>query len=221
MNSGNSLKQYVFIIDDDPSVRKGLERIFKASGFSSKSFESADSFLKSKVPGTPGCIVLDVQMPGTTGPQLQTSLKNRGILTPIIFLSAHGSVRITAETMKKGAIDFLTKPVDSDELITKVNNAFKIDLAQREKALELERITEKLNSLTQREYQVMTYVISGLLNKQIAAELEISEETIKIHRRKIMKKMGIVSVAELVRLCETASIKPANPTNPLFKRSEY
>ncbi len=199
----------VFIIDDDPSARRGLARLVKAAGMRQESFSSARDFLQSGKYGGPGCIVLDVRMPEMTGPELQLEMVKAEYSMPIIFLSAHADVEITAEAMKMGAVDFLTKPVDRDDLLEAIRISLAKDAENRAQRAELSFISERINSLTPREYEIMTYVITGMLNKQIASELGISEETVKIHRGRVMQKMGIVSVAELVRLCEKAGILPA------------
>ncbi len=194
----------VFIIDDDLSARRGLTRLVSAAGMNVESFASAGDFLASERCGGPGCIVLDFRMPDMTGPELQEELGKADYSMPIIFLSAHGDVPTTARAMKKGAVDFLTKPVDRDDLL----KAIRVSLA---KDAENGFLSERMKKLTGREYEIMTYVISGMLNKQIAFELGISEETVKIHRGRVMQKLEIVSVAELVRLCEKAGIAPAEP----------
>jgi FixJ family two-component response regulator len=201
----------IFIVDDDPSVRKGLKRLITASGMNTESFASAREFLDSDNLDRPGCIILDVQMPEMTGPELQKELGNTSNELPIIFLSAHGDVPTTANAMKKGAVDFLTKPVDAGDLLEAINISVEKDRANRLQRVESKAINEILKTLTRREHEVMTYVITGMLNKQIAGEMSISEETIKIHRGRVMQKLGIVSVAELVRLCEKAHINPAKP----------
>ncbi len=199
----------VYIVDDDPSALKGLTRLINAAGFNSESFESAKDFLASGNLLGPGCVVLDVQMPEMTGPELQEELCRSEYCMPIIFLSAHGDVPTTAKAMKKGAVDFLTKPVDRDELLWAIRVSLAKDKEDRSKRDENRSINEHIKSLTPREYEIMTYVITGMLNKQIAAELFISEETVKIHRGRMMHKLEIVSVAELVHLCEQVGIAPA------------
>jgi len=157
----------------------------------------------------PGCIVLDVKMPGMTGPELQEELSQASYCMPIIFISAHGDVPTTAEAMKKGAVDFMTKPVDRDDLLAAIDISLAKDAKRRIQCTEIISIRQRIQTLTPREYEIMTYVITGMLNKQIAAELEIAEDTVKIHRSRVMQKLGIVSVAELVRLCEKAGVPPA------------
>ena len=201
----------VYIIDDDPSVRTGLTRIVKAAGINAESFKSARDFLSSDKYKEHGCIILDVHMPEMNGPELQEKLIEAGSSMPIIFLSAHSDVPTTAKTMKKGAVDFLEKPVDQDDLMTAIQNSLEQDLETRSKRNEYNSILEHIQTLTPREHEVMTFVITGMLNKQIAAEMDISEETVKIHRGRVMQKLGIVSVAELVRICEKVGISPNQP----------
>ena len=201
----------VFIIDDDPSARQGLTRLVRAAGMNAESFASAKDFLASGKFAGPGCIVLDVRMPDMTGPELQEELSKAEYCMPIIFLSAHGDVPTTARTMKKGAVDFLTKPVDGNDLLEAIRMSLARDAENRAQRAENSSIHEQIKTLTPREHEIMTYVITGMLNKQIAFELDISEETVKIHRGRVMRKLGIDSVAELVRLCEKAGAAPAKP----------
>jgi FixJ family two-component response regulator len=201
-------EQTVFIIDDDPSVRKGFTRLLQAAGIPAESFESATHFLAEGNCERPGCILLDVHMPDMTGPELQEKLIKTGCCLPIIFLTAHGDVPAAALAMKKGAVDFLEKPVNRDDLLEIINISLAQDKENRAKRAESSDISERIKMLTLREHEVMTYVITGMLNKQIAAEMVISEETVKIHRGRVMQKLGIVSVAELVQLCNKAGISP-------------
>jgi RNA polymerase sigma factor (sigma-70 family) len=199
----------IFIIDDDPSARRGLSRLVRAAGMNVESFASARDFLESGKFEGPGCIVLDVRMPEMTGPELQTELSKAEYSMPIVFLSAHADVETTAEAMKKGAVDFLTKPVDRDDLLGAIHTSLAKDAENRAQTEELSTIQEQIDALTPREHEVMTYVIAGMLNKQIAVKLGISEETVKIHRGRVMQKLEIESVVELVRLCEKAGIEPS------------
>lgn len=201
----------VFIVDDDPSALRGITRLVQAAGFKAEPFSSAADFLASGKWNDPGCIVLDVRMPDMTGPELQKKLfyEDNEFHLPIIFLSAHGDVPTAAKAMKMGAVDFLTKPVELDELKEAVRLSLEKDAANRVHKAESSVVRERLNTLTKREMEVMKYVITGILNKQIAAELKISEETVKIHRGRVMQKLGIVSVVELVHICEIAGISPA------------
>jgi FixJ family two-component response regulator len=199
----------VFIIDDDPSARRGIVRLVRASGMKVEALASAEDFLASEFCEGPGCIVLDVQMPDMTGPELQEKLCVAEYCMPIIFLSGYSDVPTTARAMKKGAVDFLTKPVERDDLLAAIRVSLAKDAENRSVLADKESIHEKIKLLTPREYEIMTYVIAGMLNKQIAYELDISEETVKIHRGRMTQKLGIVSVADLVRLCETVGIAPA------------
>ena len=198
----------VFLVDDDPSARQGLTRLVRAAGMTAEPFASARDFLASGRWSGPGCILLDVQMPDMTGPELQEELCTAEYCMPVIFLSAHGDVPTTAQAMKKGAVDFLTKPVDRDDLLDAIRASLAKDAENRALRAEISSVLEHIETLTPREHEVMTYVIAGGLNKQIAASLGISEETVKIHRGRVMRKLGIRSVADLVRLCEKAGIPP-------------
>jgi len=203
------VEQMIFIIDDDPSVRRGLTRVIRAAGMQTKSFCSAVEFLDSKRMHEPGCIVLDVMMPGVEGPALQEILSKAEYCLPIIFLSAHGDAPTIVAAMKKGAVDFLTKPVDRDDLLAAIHVSLAQNVRNREKQAEIDSIRDKINSLTPREHEIMTYVITGMLNKQIAEKLSIVEDTVKIHRGRVKRKLGVLSVVELVKLCEKASIPSA------------
>ena len=204
----------VFIIDDDPSARRGVTRLVRAAGLNAESYPSSEDFLASGRIGEPGCIVLDVRMPEMTGPELQAELGKSEHCLPIIFLSGHANVPITAQAMKGGAVDFLTKPVDRDDLLAAISVSLEKDAENNLRRDERADLLERVAALTPREQEVMTWVITGMLNKQIAGELEISEETVKIHRGRVMQKLGVVSVAELVRLCGKVGIPPAEPRNP-------
>jgi len=199
----------IYIIDDDPSVRRGLSRLLQTTGMNIESFASASDFLNFEKIDGPSCIVLDIKMPDMTGPELQEELINTESCMPIVFLSAYGDVRTTACVMKKGAVDFLTKPVDVNDLMKAIHLSLEKDRINRIQKIESTAIREKLKTLTLREYEVMTYIITGMLNKQIAGEMTISEETVKIHRHRVKQKLGIVSVAELVHLCYKVGIVPA------------
>lgn len=204
-------KPTVFIIDDDPSARRGITRLVRSANINAESFASAGEFLTSGRSDGPGCIVLDVRMSEMTGPELQEELGRSDYCMPIIFLSAYGDVPTTARAMKKGAVDFLTKPVDRDDLLEAIRISLAKDAGECVKLAENNLMHEYIKRLTPREYEIMTYVIKGMLNKQIAFELDISEETVKIHRGRVMQKLEIISVAELVRFCEKAGVTPAEP----------
>ena len=207
--SENMNENTVFIIDDDPSARNGITRLVNAAGLKVVPYASAEEFLESGNQDGPGCIVLDVRMPDMTVPELHEKLSKEDYCMPIIFLSAYTDVPTTVHAMKKGAVDFLAKPVDRDDLLEAINVSLAKDAENRTQRSKNAAIKEHLERLTPREYEVMTYVITGMLNKQIAGEMSISEETIKIHRSRLMHKLEIVSVAELVRLCQKAGIESA------------
>ena len=183
--SENMNENTVFIIDDDPSARNGITRLVNAAGLKVVPYASAEEFLESGNLDGPGCIVLDVRMSDMTGPELHEKLSKEDYCMPIIFLSAYADVPTTARAMKKGAVDFLAKPVDRDDLFEAINVSLAKDAENRTQRFENAAIKEHLERLTPREYEVMTYVITGMLNKQIAGEMCISEETIKIHRSRV------------------------------------
>jgi FixJ family two-component response regulator len=204
----------VFIIDDDPSARRGVTRLVRAAGLNADSYPSAEEFLSSGRTDGPGCIVLDVRMPEMTGPELQAELGKSEHCLPVIFLSGHANVPVTVQAMKCGAVDFLTKPVDRDDLLAAISASLEKDAENRLRRNKRAGLLERVETLTPREHEVMTWVITGMLNKQIAGELEISEETVKIHRGRVVQKLRVASVAELVRLCEMVGIPPAEARNP-------
>ena len=199
----------VHIVDDDASFRKSLLRLLKAHGFAAQAYDSAPEFLKSGLAARTGCIVLDVRMPGLSGLDLQAELAKAECAMPVIFLTGHGDIPMSVQAMKKGAVDFLTKPVDEDSLLSAIHNA----LARNEKQLRerdgVEAVRARIRTLTERELEVMKHVIAGELNKQIGDRLGVVEKTIKVHRARVMEKMGVPSVAELVRLCSLAGVEPA------------
>ena len=196
----------VGIVDDDPSVRKGLARLVKGAGYRVEIFASAREFLARPQQEDPSCLLLDVRMPGLTGLELQEALAIAGRRMSIVFVSAHGDVPGSVKAMKGGAIDFLTKPVDARDLLGAIGRAVaKALTAQREQAGATD-VQGRLKTLTAREAQVFALVVTGMLNKQIAAELGIVEKTVKVHRARVMEKMRAGSLAELVRLADRAGI---------------
>ena len=202
----------IFIVDDDKAFRKSLERLIKSVGFEGESFDSADKFLQRKAYAGPSCLLLDVRMPRLTGPDLQRELTKRNINLPIIFLTAHGDTPTGIKAMKEGAVDFLLKPIEENALFQAINRAIDKDVQTRKHQREVERINRLIATLTPRENEVLCFVITGMLNKQIAKALGTTERTIKAHRAQIMQKMGVVSVAELVRLTTKVNIQPAKTT---------
>ena len=196
----------VFVVDDYAPGRRSISRLLRAAGFVVAVFASAQDFLAQYDPGVWGCLVLDLAMPAVSGLELQGILAEKGSLLPIIFLTAHGDIPKSVGAMKQGASDFLTKPVNDEDLLAAVRVAVEKDRAIRQEQAELSEIRERLVTLTPREREVLDYVISGKLNKQIARDLGTVEQTIKVHRAHVMQKMKVQSVAELVRLTERCGI---------------
>jgi FixJ family two-component response regulator len=200
----------VFIIDDDLSVRRGLTFLLQSADYRVEAFESAEKFLaRHHFPGS-GCIILDVRLAGMTGFDLQEELSKADYHLPIIFITGHGDISMGVDAMKKGAVDFLAKPFEDDQLLGAIKRAIEQDKRARAKYDEFQSIRRRLEKLTPREYEIFRYVITGLLNKQIAAELNIAEQTVKIHRSRVMEKLGAYSVPDLVRMAEKAGISPPN-----------
>jgi FixJ family two-component response regulator len=208
MIAENAVAGTVFIIDDDAGVRRSLERLVRSAGLTAETHSSADAFLERLPYDGVGCILLDVAMPGMTGPELQEHMTATGVSLPIVYLTGHADVPMSIRAMKNGALDILLKPVQDDNLLDTVRAALEKHAALR--ALDCERleIMKRLARLSTREREVMEAVISGRLNKQIAAELGIAEKTVKAHRSRVMEKLQTRSVAGLVRLCATVGIVP-------------
>jgi FixJ family two-component response regulator len=200
----------IAIVDDDPSVRRGLERLIRSMGWKTEVFASAQEFLARPTTAGPGCLVLDVQLPGLSGLDLQKQMAEAGLETPIVFLTGHGSIPISVQAMKAGAIEFLTKPVDEQDLLRAIQEAVERDRCSRKQHADTRDLRDRYESLTVREQEVMRQVVFGLLNKQIAAELKITEDTVKFHRGHIMRKMRADSLADLVRMSENLGIR-SNP----------
>ena len=196
----------VFVVDDDPAVLKSLSRLLRSARLDVATFSSPREFLERHDPSAPGCCVLDVAMPGLNGLELQEALTAKGSELPIIFLTGHGDIPMSVQAMKRGALDFLTKPVHDEDLLKAVYVAIEKDRLQRQTRAEVTEIQQRLATLTPREREVMEHVISGQLNKQTAADLGTVEKTIKVHRARVMEKMKVQSLAELVRLAERAGI---------------
>lgn len=204
-------KSVVFAIDDDQSVRKALTRMLRLAGYQSEIFKSASDFLKRERHAGPTCVIVDVRMPGLNGMDLQDTLIQHGREEQLVFITGHGDVATCAQAMKAGAVDFLSKPVRSDELLGCVERALERSAEQRRRSAEKAEARRLLDLLTPREFEVMQFVIRGMLNKQIAGELGAAEQTVKIHRGRMMRKLGVTSVADLVRLVEKAAVASSAP----------
>lgn len=198
----------VFLIDDDASVRKGVSRLLRSAGYNSEAFGSASDFLAREQHPGPACVVVDVRMPGINGMDLQNVLIQRRREEQLVFITGHGNISMCAQAMKAGAVDFLPKPFRANELLECVERALARAAEQRRRSIEKAAARRLLDLLTPREFEVMQLVVTGMLNKQIASELGTAEKTVKVHRGRVMKKLGIASVAELVRLVEMARIAP-------------
>lgn len=196
----------VFLVDDDDSVRRGLRRLLAANGWRVEAFGSPAEFLAHFSADLAGCLVLDVAMPGLNGLELQQALAARGSTLPIVFLTGHGDIPMSVQAMKRGAIDFLTKPVHEDDLLAAIEHAVEHGRAARAAQDELAEIERRLATLTPREREVMVHVVAGKLNKQIAADLGTVEKTVKVHRARVLRKMQARSLADLVRFAERAGI---------------
>ena len=205
-------KGLVFAIDDDASVRKGLARLLRSAGYKSEIFESASDFLARPQYSGPSCVIVDVQMPGINGMDLQETLIQHRREEQLVFVTGHGDIPMCAQAMKAGAVDFLPKPFRSDELLQCVEHALLRSAKQRRRSAEQNEARRLLDLLTPREFEVMQLVITGMLNKQIAGELGTADKTVKVHRGRMMQKLGVTSVAELVRMVERAGIGSANTT---------
>jgi FixJ family two-component response regulator len=203
----NKEKSVVYVVDDDSSVRKALGRLLRSAGYEAKTFASAPEFLNYPYPDMPGCIVLDIKMPTLSGLELQDLLSEKNISFPIIFITGHGTVPASVRAFKAGAMDFLQKPLNNQELLGAVSRSVKKDHRMRRKQKEMQTLRSRLEKLTPREYEVFSHVVSGKLNKQVAFDLGVTEKTIKVHRARVMEKMGAQSLADLVRFAEKLQIR--------------
>jgi FixJ family two-component response regulator len=192
----------VFVVDDDPSMRRALETLLRSVGHEVRLFSSADEFMHAERPDAPGCLVLDVRLPGMSGLTFQQELAKAGVALPVIFISGHGDVPMTVRAMKAGAVEFLTKPFDDQVLLDAIHAAIERDRARRRDAASLADLQVRYRGLTERERQVMKLVVAGRVNKQIAADLGLSLVTVKVHRGQVMRKMLAKSVPELVRMAD-------------------
>ena len=207
MASSSTPESILYIVDDDPLVRESLTRMFTSLGMVVSAFADARQFLDHDQEDLPGCLILDYQMPGQNGIELQEELIARDDDLPIIFLTAHGDIPMSVKAMRSGAVDFLTKPVGQQVLLRSVQNAIQWHVQHRDKKAAVRDFRRQVATLSPREYQVMLLAVEGLLNKQIARRLEITEHTVKEHRSQVMKKTDTESIAQLARLCERAGIE--------------
>lgn len=199
-----TLRQTVFIVDDDPSICDGLTNLLESMGIAASSYPSAEEFKRLWSKDCAGCLLLDARLPGMSGVELQEQVQAAGLRLPIVFMTAHGDIPMVRKVMKAGAVEFLVKPFQKEELLRAVKEAFALDRDWREQGAARKEIQARIQSLSPREREVMDMVTSGMLNKQIAAQLNISEVMVKTHRRNMMDKMKADSLAELVKLCERA-----------------
>jgi len=196
----------VFVVDDDPSVRSAIERLIGTVGLQVQLFGSAQEFLASKLPNVPSCLVLDIRLPGISGLGLQRQLVEANVQIPIIFITSHGDVPMTVRAMKAGAVEFLTKPFHDQDLLDAIHLALEKDRGRRQQEAELTAVRERFESLSPREREVVAMVVSGMLNKQIAAQIGTAENTVKIHRSRAMEKMQANSLADLVKMIQRLQV---------------
>lgn len=208
MQESRQSNAVIAIVDDDPSVREGLSSLIRSAGLQVETFASAQEFLTRPGAEAPSCLVLDLQMPGLSGLDLQKRMADVGLQIPIVFLTGHGNIPASVQAMKAGAVEFLTKPFDDEELLRAIQEALERDRRTRQQHADVRELQNRYQSLTAREQEVMRQVVSGLLNKQVAAELNITEYTVKIHRGRVMRKMHAESLADLVRMAENLGIHP-------------
>jgi len=209
MKDDNSGQPIVFVVDDDPLVRGSVSSLLRSVGLQTRVFGSASEFLQEKRPALPSCLVLDVRLPGVSGLDFQAELSSRNIQIPIIFMTGHGDIPMTVRAMKAGAVEFLTKPFREQDML----DAVKLALERDQGRIESEKVSSGLKSnfatLTPREQEIMALVASGLMNKQVAGKIGLSEITVKVHRGRIMQKMGARSLADLVRMAEALGVRPS------------
>ena len=206
---GSTDQPTVFVVDDDASMGEALARLFYSVKLRAEVFASTQEFLQSERPDVPGCLVLDIRLPGLSGLDFQAELAKAGVRIPIVFITGHGDIPMTVRAMKAGAVDFLTKPFRDQDLLDAVAAAIQRDQKRREHENAIADLRAHFASLTAREREIMALVASGLMSKQIAAQIELSEITVKVHRSHLMKKMGARTAADLVRMAEALGVKPA------------
>jgi len=200
------------VVDDDPSVLRALTRLLLAAGLEARGYPSPAAFLQAHDPATPGCLVLDVALPGLDGLEVQKALAVSDCARPIVFITGRADIPTTVRAMKGGAVDFLTKPVNDEDLLAVVRSALEIDRLAREAQVEMDALRQRLATLTPREREVLAHVVAGRLNKQIAADLGTVEKTIKVHRARVMEKMAVRSLADLVRVAEQLGVAAYDAT---------
>jgi FixJ family two-component response regulator len=202
----SAAESIVFVVDDDPSVRSAIKRLIGSMGQQVELFGSAQEFLASKIPNVPSCLVLDIRLPGISGLTLQNKLAKANIQIPIIFITAHGDISMTVRAMKAGAVEFLTKPFHDQDLLDAIQLALENDRMRRQQEAEIAVLSGRFESLSPREREVLPWVVSGLLNKQIADAIGTSEASVKVHRSQLMRKMAANSLVDLVRMAERMRI---------------
>ena len=200
-------QQVVFVVDDDSGLREALSSLFRSVGLQVKTYASAAEFLQSKLPDGPSCMVLDVRLPGLSGLDFQAELAKASIRIPIVFMTGHGDIPMTVRAMKAGAVEFLPKPFRDQDMLDAVQTGLEIDRDRRRHAADLSKLRVSFETLTPREQEIMGFVTAGLMNKQIAGEIGVSEITVKVHRGNVMRKMGAKSLAELVRMADALGVR--------------
>ena len=207
MNAPADPQQTVFVVDDDGALREALASLFRSVGLQARTFASAGEFLQAKLPDTPTCLVLDVRLPGLSGLDFQAELAKANIDIPIVFMTGHGDIPMTVRAMKAGAVEFLPKPFRDQDMLDAVQQGLERDRNRRKNAGDTAKLKATFDTLTAREQEIMGLVTAGLMNKQIAGELGVSEITVKVHRGNVMRKMGAKSLAELVRMADALGVR--------------
>jgi FixJ family two-component response regulator len=212
MNPRPEQQSAVFVVDDDAAVRESLSSLFRSVGLQVKAFSSASEFLQSKLPDCPSCLVLDVRLPEVSGLDFQSDLAKANIEIPIVFMTGHGDIPMTVRAMKAGAVEFLTKPFRDQDMLDAVQVGHQKDRRRRDMEQSTSKLKSTYETLTPREKEIMGLVTAGLMNKQIAGEIDVSEITVKVHRGSVMRKMGARSLADLVRMAESLGVHRAKPS---------